>query len=58
MIFGKHDNYIPAEAANDFLLTMKNPDFTFLENSGHSGFLEEPALVAEKCTEFIKKCDL
>lgn len=58
MIFGKHDNYIPAEAANDFLKTMKNPDFTFLENSGHSGFLEEPKYVAEKCIEFIKKCDL
>ncbi|MHC1779859.1 MAG: alpha/beta fold hydrolase [Bacteroidales bacterium] len=58
LIFGKHDNYISYDAANNYLLTMKNPNFIFLENSGHSGFLEEPKYVAEKCVEFVNKCDL
>jgi len=58
MFFGKHDNYISSDAATSFLSTMKEPSFIFLENSGHSGFLEEPKFVTEKCTEFLNNCDL
>jgi pimeloyl-ACP methyl ester carboxylesterase len=58
MFFGNNDNYISCEAAKSFLSTMKDPTYTFLENSGHSGFMEEPKLTSEKCVEFLSKCKL
>ncbi len=55
MIFGNHDNYISVEAAQKFISTMEKPDYYFLENSGHSGFIEEPLLTAELCKQFLEK---
>ena len=48
-IFGKHDNYIPMDVAEE--LAAKHPEarVVWLENSGHMGFYEEP----ERCAEAI-----
>lgn len=48
-IFGKHDNYIPVDVAEE--LAAKHPEarVVWLENSGHMGFYEEP----ERCAESI-----
>ncbi len=45
-IFGRHDDYIPVEAAQQTLAATPNANVVWLEQSGHMGFLEEPQLSA------------
>jgi pimeloyl-ACP methyl ester carboxylesterase len=53
LIAGKHDNYIPFE---DIAKKTRLPEgalFVTLENSGHIGFLEEPAKSAKEISGFV-----
>ncbi|MDR1197966.1 MAG: alpha/beta hydrolase [Prevotellaceae bacterium] len=54
-IFGKYDNYITFDAAESII--QKYPDATacILENSGHSGFIEEPEKSIKILSEFAEK---
>lgn len=53
-ILGKHDNYIPVEAAEAFVANNPQAQVAWLENSGHMGFIEEPQACAEALLGFIK----
>lgn len=53
-IFGKHDNYIPLEAAEAIVVANPQAEVAWLENSGHMGFIEEPQACAEALLKFIK----
>lgn len=48
-IFGKYDNYIPMDVAEELAAAHPEARVVWLENSGHMGFYEEP----EKCAEAI-----
>lgn len=52
-ILGKHDNYIPVEAAEEFIRLNPQAKVVWLENSGHMGFIEEPEACAEALKEFV-----
>jgi pimeloyl-ACP methyl ester carboxylesterase len=54
LIFGKKDKYIPENVANNMIAKFPAAKALMLENSGHSGFLEEPEICAQKLIEFIK----
>lgn len=45
-IFGKKDNYIPLEVAEQLAASHPQAEVLWLENSGHMGFLEEPTQTA------------
>lgn len=53
-ILGKHDNYIPVEAAEAFVANNPQAQVAWLENSGHMGFIEEPQACAEALLGFVK----
>ncbi len=46
-IFGRYDDYIPVEAAEQTIAAVPTASVVWLERSGHMGFLEEPQLAAE-----------
>ena len=52
-ILGKHDNYIPVEAAEEFIKLNPQAEVAWLENSGHMGFIEEPEACAEALKSFV-----
>jgi pimeloyl-ACP methyl ester carboxylesterase len=52
-ILGKHDNYIPVEAAEEFINRNPQAEVAWLENSGHMGFIEEPEACAEALKNFV-----
>lgn len=52
-ILGKHDNYIPVVAAEEFIKLNPQAKVVWLENSGHMGFIEEPEATAEALKEFV-----
>ena len=52
-IMGKHDNYIPVEAAEEFIKLNPQAQVAWLENSGHMGFIEEPEACAEALKAFV-----
>lgn len=52
-ILGKHDAYIPVEAAEEFIALNPQAKVAWLENSGHMGFIEEPEACAEALLEFV-----
>ncbi len=52
-ILGKHDNYIPLEAAEKIVETNPQARVVWLENSGHMGFIEEPRATAEAILDFV-----
>ena len=54
MIFGEKDNYIPKETAESLIDKFHAASHLMLQNSGHSGFLEEPDISATKLLEFAK----
>ena len=54
-IFGKHDEFIPAEVAEKLALAHPQAEVAWLENSGHMGFVEEPAAAEEILRAFIKE---
>lgn len=48
-IFGRHDFYIPNEAAEELVARHPEAEVVWLDHSGHMGFYEEP----ERCAEAI-----
>ena len=48
-IFGRHDFYIPNEAAEELVERHPEAEVVWLDHSGHMGFYEEP----ERCAEAI-----
>ena len=53
-IMGRHDGYIPVEAAEEFIARNPQAEVAWLENSGHMGFIEEPEACAEALLSFIE----
>ena len=54
-IMGKHDAYIPEEAAEAIIANNPQAEVAWLENSGHMGFIEEPEACAEALLKFVLK---
>ena len=52
-ILGKHDAYIPVEAAEEFITLNPQAKVVWLEQSGHMGFIEEPEACAEALKTFV-----
>ena len=52
---GKHDAYIPVEAAEAIIANNPQAEVAWLENSGHMGFIEEPEACAEALLKFVLK---
>lgn len=52
-IFGKHDNYIPVEAAQAIVEKQPKAQVAWLENSGHMGFVEEHDASMEILRRFV-----
>lgn len=52
-IFGRHDEYIPAEKAEALIGEHPQAKIAWLEGSGHMGFLEEPEKSAEIILSFL-----
>ena len=52
-IFGRKDEYIPAEVAEALAASHPQARVEWLDNSGHMGFLEEPQRSAETILQFI-----
>ena len=53
-ILGRRDSYIPVEAAEEMVAGHPEAQVVWLENSGHMGFLEEPAAAAQAILEFVR----
>lgn len=54
-IYGRHDDYIDPQAAQECAATFPNMEVVWLEQSGHMGFIEEPEACAEAILEFTSK---
>lgn len=54
-ILGRHDNYIPMEAAQRIVEANPQAGVVWLENSGHMGFIEEPEKTAGAILDFVLK---
>ena len=54
-IMGKHDAYIPVEAAEAIIANNPQAEVAWLDNSGHMGFIEEPEACAEALLKFVLK---
>lgn len=54
-IFGRHDNYIPVEAAQAIIEQQPKAQVAWLENSGHMGFVEEHDASMEILCKFVKQ---
>ena len=52
-ICGKHDAYIPVEAAEEIIALNPQAQVAWLEESGHMGFIEEPQKCAEALLSFM-----
>lgn len=52
-ILGKHDAYIPVEAAQEFIALNPQAKVVWLEDSGHMGFIEEPEACAKALLDFV-----
>jgi len=50
-IIGKYDNILPMQSLLDQTKLIKHKHVLLLENSGHMGFIEQPAT----CTKFLKR---
>lgn len=53
-IFGEKDRYISLDVAKALSEKYKQAQVLWLANSGHNGFIEEPAKVAEKINAFLQ----
>lgn len=53
-IFGRKDGYIPVETAESLAAAHPQAEVAWLDNSGHMGFLEEPARSAEIILRFAE----
>lgn len=54
-IFGRHDEFIPVEAAEKIIGNHPQAEVAWLEHSGHMGFIEEPEVVAAIIRGFIDR---
>ena len=54
---GRHDNYIPVEAAERFVADNPQAQVVWLEASGHMGFIEEPERCAAAILGFVLRGD-
>ena len=52
-IMGRHDGYIPVEAAEQIIARNPQAEVAWLEASGHMGFIEEPEACAEALLDFV-----
>lgn len=53
-IFGRYDEYIPAERAEEIIAHNPQAQVVWLEHSGHMGFIEEPEQCAEAILAFAR----
>ena len=53
-VFGKKDEYIPEETAQNIAAKFPQGQVLWLENSGHCGFIEEQDVVADRFIEFVR----
>ncbi|MDR2890513.1 MAG: alpha/beta fold hydrolase [Alistipes sp.] len=53
-IFGRHDEYIPAEVADAIVAAHPQASVQWLEHSGHMGLVEEPRILSQVILDFIK----
>lgn len=56
-IFGRGDEYIPVEVAEEIARQHPRARTIWLENSGHIGFIEEPQAAAGAVTDFCRSLD-
>lgn len=56
-IFGRHDNYIPAETAERIAAANPQAQVVWLSESGHMGFIEEPERCAAAILGFVLRGD-
>lgn len=54
-IFGKHDNYITFDVAENIMQKYQQATYVILQNSGHNGFIEEPEESIKALSDFAKK---
>ena len=52
-IFGRHDFYIPNEVAEELVARHPQAKVTWLDHSGHMGFIEEPQLCAQAIIDMV-----
>ena len=52
-IFGRHDYYIPNEVAEELAARHPQAKVTWLDHSGHMGFIEEPQLCAQAIIDMV-----
>ncbi len=52
VLWGRHDKILPPETALKFAEALPDATVTYLERSGHSGHLEEPAATAAAILHF------
>ena len=52
-IMGKHDAYIPVEAAEEIIARNPQAEVAWLDDSGHMGFIEQPAECAKALVDFV-----
>ncbi len=57
LIGGEKDNYIPGEVLNRMLEMAPYAESVCLRESGHMGFVEEPAAAAAALTEILKRVE-
>jgi pimeloyl-ACP methyl ester carboxylesterase len=55
LIGGMKDNYIPAEVFEKLLALAPHAEVLRLEESGHMGFIEEPAVVVQALVEMLDR---
>lgn len=54
-VFGKHDNYITFDIAENIMQKYPQATHTILQNSGHNGFIEEPEESISALSGFAEK---
>ncbi|MDR0420748.1 MAG: alpha/beta hydrolase [Prevotellaceae bacterium] len=54
-VFGKHDNYIPFDIAENIMQKYPQASNVILENSGHNGFIEQPEESLKALSDFVEK---
>lgn len=53
MLFGRYDEYVTPETAAEVIRNQPQARAVWLENSGHMGFVEEPAAAADALLSFV-----
>jgi pimeloyl-ACP methyl ester carboxylesterase len=56
VLWGRQDRILPPATAQQFADALPDATVTYLENSGHSGHLEEPEAAAAAILDFVGGC--